>query len=381
MTKDIHALTGVRALAAFWVFFYHLKPWWISLFPEQDSLFNFVFGCGYLGVDVFFVLSGYILTYKYADSIADFTPTDYYNFILKRFARIYPVHIFTLSLLLLFYLYFLFQGNSFTNHDRFSLGGFIKSALLVHAWDAPIDKYWNDVSWSVSSEWLVYIGFPLFALLAHKIKGLTDLILILLLAGLVNATMYAVFDYPGNMAYGMSRILAGFAIGCAFARFNGWPLSPHTLGALALLILLTILLFAIPLQNNDYNLVVWLPPIFGVLIFCLSHGSGVLIRVLSSKIMRYLGEVSYSLYLVHDIAITIFEKISPIRHIAATDITTRLAYMAAFIGLVLTISITVHELIEKPCRKKLVDKAATPTANKPATTPAPSAGLLNPGPR
>src|SRR5258705_5569923 len=85
--RDIPALTGLRGVAAFWVVLFHME--WGSSIPIIEK--------GYLGVDVFFILSGFVLMHVYAGF--ETTDFDYVRFIKARIARIYPLHIFALLLL------------------------------------------------------------------------------------------------------------------------------------------------------------------------------------------------------------------------------------------------------------------------------------------
>src|SRR5512135_599191 len=90
--KDIPSLTGLRAFAAWWVVFFHCS----FLLPAALPKVYWFARLGYLGVDLFFVLSGFIISYNYWDKLASFSVKAYREFLWLRLARLYPVHLFTL---------------------------------------------------------------------------------------------------------------------------------------------------------------------------------------------------------------------------------------------------------------------------------------------
>src|SRR5215471_12464399 len=85
-TTFIPRLTGIRSIAAASVFFYH--GWEaVGLSP------NNVVGRGYLGVDLFFLLSGFIIAHTHAAEFRSPTAAAFASFLWKRFARLYPAHV------------------------------------------------------------------------------------------------------------------------------------------------------------------------------------------------------------------------------------------------------------------------------------------------
>ena len=158
-TRDLIApLTGIRALAAFWVVLRHFRVELIEAFPALHILAPLM-NVGYLGVDLFFILSGFILTYTHLDNL-----TDGYNwrkalgFLWLRIGRVWPLTVFVL---LLFGLGFAAQI-LITGDEGFSkqidVPRLIDHLLLIHAW-YPHELDWNGLDWSVSAEWLAYLTF------------------------------------------------------------------------------------------------------------------------------------------------------------------------------------------------------------------------------
>ena len=91
------ALTGLRAVAAVWVVLFHYRDDLLALVPGLAPLDTFM-RAGYLGVDLFFPLSGFVLAYTYADRLGSFSWRASADFVRNRFARVWPVHVLTLNL-------------------------------------------------------------------------------------------------------------------------------------------------------------------------------------------------------------------------------------------------------------------------------------------
>ncbi len=90
-------LTSLRGIAALLVVLYHIKHW-LHAYPITENL-GFLYNKGYLAVDFFFILSGFIIAFNYRNQFLDkFTTQKYGIFIYKRFARVYPLHFFDLNI-------------------------------------------------------------------------------------------------------------------------------------------------------------------------------------------------------------------------------------------------------------------------------------------
>ena len=143
--NQLDALTGMRFLAAFLVFLHHISG--KLRFPELAM------PLGALAVSFFFVLSGFVLTYAYRDRL---DTTNVKRFYFARWARIWPLHFVTL-LVTLFYLGKFATINA--PSDWIRLGA---NASLLHSW-IPIHSFgfsFNGVSWSIATELFFYLMFP-----------------------------------------------------------------------------------------------------------------------------------------------------------------------------------------------------------------------------
>lgn len=150
--RRIDNLTGVRAVAALWVVLFHLN---VSATPVHGRLGKVV-EHGMYGVDLFFVLSGFVLSMVYTGRMPErFRWSAYRDFLLRRFAKIYPLHLLTLLAMIGL------VAVAARLHFAFSSGAAntpwtaICAALMLNAFGLS-DLGWNVPSWSVSAEWFAY---------------------------------------------------------------------------------------------------------------------------------------------------------------------------------------------------------------------------------
>ncbi|MCU1550019.1 MAG: acyltransferase [Glaciihabitans sp.] len=156
---QLPALTGIRAFAAFWVFTRHFRTELLDAFPALHVVAP-LFNVGYLGVDLFFILSGFILTYTHFDGM-----TDGYNwrkalgFLWLRIGRVWPLTSFVLLLFgLVFVAEIVFSHDPKIYVGQVDAGRLIQHLLMVQAWSThPLD--WNGLDWSISAEWMAYLTF------------------------------------------------------------------------------------------------------------------------------------------------------------------------------------------------------------------------------
>lgn len=156
-------LTGVRFFLALGVVLFHFQLYW-TLSPESAGLLN----RARLGVDVFFILSGFILTHVYLQGDG---PLNYRRFLAARFARIYPAHLFILMAMLGLVLIAPLLGVGL-EQGRFNIADFAGTLLLVQAWfPRETQALWNGPAWSLSAEWFAYLAFPAYAALAVRLRA------------------------------------------------------------------------------------------------------------------------------------------------------------------------------------------------------------------
>ncbi|HLI64905.1 MAG TPA: acyltransferase [Caulobacteraceae bacterium] len=209
--KAINPLTSLRFFAAMWVVLFH---YW----PNLGAALPPIVAKGYLGVELFFVLSGFILCHVYLDSFAD-GGFRYGSFLWARLARVYPLHLATLVGVGALALAALAAGRVI-DPNILSWPSLPANLLLVQAWGFAPQAGWNHPSWSISAEWFAYLSFPLFAWLALRFAGRPKLAAAGAYAFLV--LVYAAFERlagspltHATIAWGALRIVPCFAFGAA----------------------------------------------------------------------------------------------------------------------------------------------------------------------
>jgi peptidoglycan/LPS O-acetylase OafA/YrhL len=296
----LHALTGLRFIAAFLVVLHHFgKP----PLPYFERYVRNVLEHGFVAVTLFFILSGFILTYSYMGLDARLR-TSKRNFWIARFARIYPVYLvgFLLATPLALQGIREMSGSTVANTAWFATA----TLTLVQSWSSVASMVWNPPGWSLSDEAFFYLLFPFIAPLILKLSGRGLLVAMLIfwllslagpLAGLVSAQFNHTF-WSNNPLVRLPEFLMGIALGKLWLMRKPGAVDrylPYIAVASAGL-LLVILSLDVPesvFMNGTTA------PLMMALIYSLASGRGLLGKALATKPMVTLGEASYSLYLFH----------------------------------------------------------------------------------
>jgi peptidoglycan/LPS O-acetylase OafA/YrhL len=272
-----------------------------------------VAGHGYLWVEFFFALSGFILIHVYGARAWEFwRGKAYVPFIRARLARLYPVHLFTL----LAALYLMWMLNAVEDmggpvsifHRPYppinSWPGFVANLFLVQAWNLFPHLTWNGASWFVSVEFLLCLLFPVYVLLSRG--GVWRAL------ALIGVGFSALVFIANTSGHGLDvtfhnsifRGMAGFAVGVGMAmlyravneagaeRIPGW-VHNAVQGVLLAFFLWATYGTGWPHGPND----MWFVASLYLLIFALAFDRGFLARVLASKVPMKLGEWSYAIYM------------------------------------------------------------------------------------
>jgi peptidoglycan/LPS O-acetylase OafA/YrhL len=283
--QQIDGLTGLRGVAACWVMLMHFRevtPTQVWQYPVLDS----VIAHGAYGVDVFFVLSGFVISYAYEDWFnRRLRWIDIYRFLVYRFARIYPVHLVTFAVMTL-----LFAARALTSGtrglpDRYDPITLLSSLTLTHDW-IPGGQTPNMPAWSVSAEWFAYILFPGLCLVLSRTRWL---ILVYAAAGLG----LAFFQPFGH--YGPAHVLSGFLVG--MSAYQLWA-GMDQIGLARVTGPLIAVAIAFWASGPEPPMAVGLV-LFAILVVTTANPADFLGRALSWPAAVYLGEISYSLYMVH----------------------------------------------------------------------------------
>lgn len=287
--QKILELESLRGLAALLVVFFHLPKW--NPILDVNLINN-----GYLMVELFFVISGFVIFKAYSERIASWR--DLLKFQFLRLGRLYPLHLLFLFLFLgleiVKYIGVSRYGLDKTRVPPFSTnnaGEFMEHIFLLQA-VLPYSNTatFNAPSWSISVEFYTYIIFGLIVLLFKRIK--TWAMVVLCAAPLLLLIARSTFGIDP-----MLRSLAGFFLGALTAQtVNGRTvaLPKYT----SLLLLLSVGVYLQLKRDAAYDFVIFF--LTAALIAALVlDTNGWLNRLLSRKSLTWLGELSYSVYMSH----------------------------------------------------------------------------------
>lgn len=280
--NEIKPLTSIRGLFALYVAIYHI-------FPRTNAFL----ANGYLSVDLFFVLSGFIMSYVYSVKFSsNIQINDYLLYIKGRFARVYPLYAFIIIITSFFYFKNEIPTPSFK--DYIILFSFLQSIT-------DVDNNLIPHAWSIAVEFIAYLIFPFAMLCLSKRHGFITLAIVTL-AAFIGLYMASSKGYWGPLdvfsgGFSVVRCLSDYALGivsffalqAAREKLNGKVLD-------ALLIFLVAFAFA-TLNFRGFDLLV--VACFALIVPLLSESHGIVYKLMSFSPLVYLGEISYSIYLIH----------------------------------------------------------------------------------
>ncbi len=374
------AITSIRFFAALHVVIFHLHAIKVAAGPQWYQNFASI---GYVGVSLFFVLSGFILVYTYANR-----ETPARNFWKARFARIYPAYLFSLIVTAPFFIYVLFvmPMQSGGNMDMFVWPKHhpLASALLVPAllqsWIPGAALAWNSVAWSLSVEAFFYLVFPALIVLLMRKRNSTLMSLILICWALsLTITLGYTLLNPDHVAFvnddslgltwlnvvkfnpllRLPEFLMGACCGFLFVRNSIHRKWATPLAVIGLVAFIAVAAFSsrIPYPVIHSGL---LAPAFAAIIY------GIALRPAWARLLEFrplvlLGDASYSLYLLHSVVLPMFFQpdFQHPKHYFIWQI-----LMGVFIAI--AVSVAVYLGIEEPLRRKLRPKRPA----KPELVPA-----------
>lgn len=360
--SEIRALTGLRFVAAFYVFLFHIHIRW----PLAEGAFlRHVLDQGAIGMSLFFMLSGFLLAYRYADGQVSVK-----DYLLNRFARIYPVYA-VAALVTLPWIGVGFGSGSTQDVARGLLQGLLligANLLLIQAWFPQFFSHWNNGgSWSISVEAFCYVLLPfllplLKALPLHRLRQTAALCLICAVLPGLSAALFPAASNPVYYSMPIFR-LPEFLIGtCLMLAMRQGLVYCHGAGRQALVLAVFLLYLgglgqAMPLYVG-HNLVAL--PVIGFFIFSLSNGRGPIAAFLGSRLMVWLGKISYSFYSFQVLVLLLLVDQHD-RLVVAFPALANPALLAITALLVVTaLAAAGYSLIEEPARRTLRRRFAVP---------------------
>lgn len=347
--KSLDSLTSLRFFAAFAIVIYHAQaqfPFLLTI-TEQFELEQ--------AVSFFFVLSGFILTYAHKD----LGLRNAMQYLISRFWRIYPVHIFALLTL-----FVLLPAHAQTLKDWKVCLAYL---TMTHGW-IPIQKFyfaWNSPSWSISAEWFFYICLP-----ALLVSGRRNPILPILLTAcslsvaciVATSSKMPLYSMDSASGHGLLYInplarIFEFALGISIALIRD-KLPKTKLPTLSELITLVLIVVVCHISTLLNNLNTWHIP--EPLILWARHGGlsafssallllvfqqerGLVSKALKFKPLIVLGEASFAMYMLHYVFLCYKFECLPLNN--------SIADFAVFLTVLILASYSAFSFIETPTRK------------------------------
>lgn len=358
---ELPALSGIRTLLAIFILLFHFTP-------PHSELIQPIINNSFIFVGTFFLISGFILTYNYADRALTLRKRDFW---LARFARLYPTYLFVLLLSTPL----LWAERQARPHAEFWTG-LVVTPLLLQGWSPSLATFWNTVAWTLSADLLLYFMFPyvlrFWAVRLARLDRpgrLVAVILCLWLVGIAPHTWYHLTN-PDHLAAPADRFTGAFwirvlkycplayvctfMVGQTLARLHALlRLGARQRFWMASVALAAILLFFYRGAPHVPYVIIHgalLLPLFCVLVLGLA-GPNPVASIFAIRPLVVFGEATFALYLLH---FNVFEMIHqyhlPERlHVVAFD------PWVSYIAILAMAYATVH-FIEKPARRLILGK-------------------------
>jgi len=356
---QLDALTGLRGLAAWFVVVFHTRA---ALGGTLPLWFYGIADKGYLAVDLFFILSGFVLWHSYGDRLAGAGLSGALHFWWRRLARIWPLHAVVLSACVALALLLELTGRDTAAYPWRELP---LHYLLIQNWGFTPRLSWNDPAWSISCEMAAYLVFPAIVAVAPWPRMSAGALLVV--AGALLGAIAAYFAAVGSglLGYdvahtGLVRCLLEFGLGTVLRMlWQRWHEARWTV-PMAWGVCLGTLGLGIGLHAPETAFV---PACFAALILALSLDHGWPARVLGGRALLMLGEISYSTYLAHYLLFVLF-KMAFVRGAPVIGY----GQLAAYLGIVLGASMVLYHGVEKPAQRWL----NTMVGQRPRGNPVPA---------
>jgi peptidoglycan/LPS O-acetylase OafA/YrhL len=365
------ALTGLRFVAATGVVLFHAVP---PRFPGLRGAAGRLVGTGFVGVSLFFVLSGFVLAYNYLEPATGALRRPAREFWWSRVARVYPVYLLALALSAPEVVRAL-RIAATPNATHRAVATLTLVPVLMQGWWPATACVWNCPGWSLSVEACFYLLFPFLgaALARRRRRTMLAVAAGAWMASLGAAALYlaatslAQGRSPSPLAHGfwldalkfnpvphLAEFVLGVAAGIAFLRARpaaagraagsarrGRLLAAATVAGTAALLALASRLPFVLLHTG------LLAPAWVLLIYTLASGTGVVARLLGSAPLVRLGEASYALYLIHspvDAYLGAFLARRPSARVGAP------LELALYVVLSVALSLAIFRWVEAPAR-------------------------------
>ena len=311
--------TVLRGIGSLLVAFAHYQLFFASSLNPGTSLSMHQF---YLAVDSFFIMSGFIMMYVYADKFKNgIRFPAFKDFMIARFGRIYPLHFFTLLVFVVIYAisrgHFSIVSNN--GNEAANPHAILTHILLLQSFPIHHIYTWNIPSWSLSAEWWPYFTLPVIAWCYHAQKKKLVAALLIIIPLAYGSIMYllpkiniyeigrpAGHDLDTTFQYGFLRGMAGFFSGTlAYILFKEERIRKLFKSDFIYIALLAVTLGALYKDVNDLVCIT----LIAAFILCAAANTQKISQWSNNRVLQFLGDISYSVYMNHLLVIFLFKKI------------------------------------------------------------------------
>ena len=322
---------------------------------------------GYLFVDYFFVLSGFVIAHAYAQRLK--TSRDAGRFMVRRLGRVWPLHVLMLAcfigLELLRLLTHFDLAPPFTR-DR-SIESIFTNLLLIQAWHVHPYLTWNGPSWTLSAEVACYLIFAGLVLLAPRRFRWIGAVLAVI--GAVMVVMFARRWMNTTFDFAVPRAVYGFFLGCLLQGV--WTRIPRLkAGAATVLEIAAVLACCLFVAWAQGPVTVLVTLVFVAVVWVFAGEDGRLSKLLDHPALVTLGRWSFAIYMVHMFVLTVMmilaRKLDWVpngRRIDFGSVWLNDLFAVAIFALIVGLAVLAHNLVERPAQRQ-IDRWTKP---KPAT--------------
>lgn len=373
MKPYIYNLSSLRGIAAILVVMLHFHFFLGPIITYKGG--NWIDKL-YLMVDLFFILSGFIMCYVYENTFdTGFAKKGYKKFLIARFARIYPLHFITLLaevLLLTVYVYTdKFQLLADWNQHLYRLDAIPVQLFFLETVGIFNFATWNMPAWSLSAEWWAYMTFP-FAFIVFKKIGYNRWFIGMIVAVLGWLLIeFVLSPIQPFLTYGTDSNKIGLDVNWHFGAFRGiigfiagmvvWQIYRNNLFkkifAIGWVLIVLVVLSFLSMYLKWYDTIT--VTIFMMVILSSAYGSNMIDKIYSIKLLRKLGDWSFSIYIWHMFFINVIlfyfmleqkEKVKGLLRPLNGNLIENRLYFVIFIIAIVLISYLSFTFIEKPSR-------------------------------
>jgi peptidoglycan/LPS O-acetylase OafA/YrhL len=298
----IASLVGIRGVLSLVVVAVHLAPFAGAMMPPTTPVWTAVRHHGYVALDLFFVLSGFVISSGYRRVFARWPGwSTFGKFLWARLSRFYPIHLVVLAVMVAAVLVSRAAGHEIPHGGNLGVD-LVRQVTLTSGWGGAHALTWNGPVWSLSAEWACYLVLPVLLPLVLRLRSAWACVLVYLLACAIPLVSYSFigFDDP-SITYEMPlpRAFGAFLAGCALCQLTHvGSRIPAWLGRITgpLLLLSLAAIAALALNGRPSMLSM---PVLGLVVLALAQERGAVNAFLAHRWAVLGGEYSVALFLVH----------------------------------------------------------------------------------